>query len=266
MSRASLFFLIILFGGLLEVKASDSPRPREPVLANMPDRAAWVLEFGSKPADPVPGEKPPDDPFGGAFSITKNGKIYRVISEKSIGGYKEAWVIGSLVFLVNADASRCALVDTSAFPASDFSNGDFEHFQWINASNFIGVGELDGREVFVFETDALKRSLSSRDRAAVQGAIQGLMGAKSTNESAGTDAAPDANVAISNEDVLRELGWGQTIRAYVDMQTQRPLLLESDKLRISVKHLPIPTALTPPAVITRRLEAIQEESKLLNRR
>lgn len=263
MSKTQILLSSIFFASSLNAQA---PRhPREPMLANMPDRAEWVLEFGSPDHLSGSGAEAPESPSVGTFSISKNGKIYKIVSDKPIGGYQEAWVIDSRVFLVSTDLSRCVVVGTAAFPATDFSAGDFEYFEWIQAANFVGVEELDDQEVFVFETDSLNRSLSPRDRAAVQEAIQTLRG-QEVNSDGTTDEIERSESPISNQDILGELGWGEKIRAYLDAKTQRPILLESDKLRIAVKALPASVTLIPPPSVERRLRAIQDEAQRLKRR
>lgn len=234
-------------------------RPKEPLLAPMPARSAWVLEFQNATGPESKKEVPPTI---NRITIFKDGTTYRVTSEKSIGGCQEAWVVDGRVFLLSGDAARCALVDWSAFPCTDFSAGDFENFQWLRSTDYLGVGDLEGKKAFVFEADSLKRPMSARDRAEVSTAKQSLRGeGLSTEEGPSTWAKP-----VPDSDVLRLLGWGTTCRVWMDIATQKPLCLETGDFRIRVKYLPPPESLVLPPSIAARLEAIRKEEQLFKKR
>lgn len=234
-------------------------RPKEPLLSAMPSRAAWVLEFQNAAdlGSGDPGSPPP--PETNKIAISKDGTTYRVVSEKSIDGCREAWVVDGLIFLLNS-SSRCALVDNFVFPCTDFDDGDFEDFQWLRLSDYAGLGDFDGKKAFVFGADSLKRSMSARDRSAVATAREMLQGDELSQET----IAPKK--AASDSDVLRLLGWGTTCRAWLDVATQKPLYLESGDHRIRVKYLPPPEPLVLPQPIALRMEAIRKERLLLQKR
>lgn len=239
--------------------ADEPPRPREPLLSAMPARAAWMLEFLNA-GDPGNGEAGSPLPLtANRITVFKDGATYRVVSEKSIDGCREAWVVEGLVFLLNS-SSRCALVDNFIFPCTDFSAGDFEDFQWLRLSDYAGLGDFDGKKAFVFEADSLKRPMSARDRSAVATTRQSLQGDELSLET----TAPTK--AASDSDVLRLLGWGTTCRAWLDVATQKPLYLESGDHRIRVKYLPPPEPLALPQPIALRMEAIRKERLLLQKR
>jgi hypothetical protein len=240
--------------------ADEPPRPKEPLLSAMPARSAWMLEF-LHAAGPKNGEtgSPPPPLTANRITVSKDGTTYRVVSEVSIDGCREAWVIDGLVFLLNS-SSRCSLVDSVTFPSTDFSTGDFEDFQWLRLSDYAGLGDFDGKKAFVFEADSLKRPMSARDRSAVATTRQSLQGDELSLET----AAPGK--ATSDSDVLRLLGWGTTCRAWLDVATQKPLYLESGDHRIRVKYLPPPEPLVLPQPIALRMEAIRKERLLLQKR
>jgi hypothetical protein len=237
----------------------------------MPELAAWTLEFSGAPRKTVrdtnPTAEPKPDPARNQITIARDRTVRRISSEKSIGGNREAWVVGKSVFLLNG--SRCTLVDASAFPGADFSHGDFEYFQWLRPTNCVGLVDFEGRKAFLFEEDSLKRAMTPRERANVAAARQSLSGGGELPELS-LDSAEARPVQppkeVTEADVLRQLGWGAKFRAWIDAATQRPLYLESGDLHIRVRYLPDPGALTLPPPILARLKAIQEEEARLARK
>jgi len=256
--------ICLLAVNVLIMSATDEqPRPREPLLPAMPQQAAWVLEF-SEPAGTT--EETPGGDGSRALSpsnritIAKDGPVYRVMSEKSVNGYREAWVVGGRMFLIMPDASRCALADISLFPGTDFSHGDFEYFQWLQSGNCIGMAEFEGRKTFVFETDSLKHLMSARDSSAVSNARQAL------HEDALSMEKGSSPKEAADGEVLHQLGWGATFRAWIDAVSQRPLCFESGGLRIRVRYIPFPGPLTLPPSVLQRLKEIGEEQRRLQKR
>lgn len=251
---------------MLPARATEiPPRPTEPILPPMPARAAWMLEFEGAPRKPTVGadssaEAKPD-PAVNRVTIFRDGRICRIVSEKTIGGYREAWIIdGNSVFLVNGN--RCVLVDASAFPCTDFSSGDFEYFQWLRPDNYVDFVDFEKRKAFVFEADSLTRPMTARERARM------ALFRQPSPELAGltSDSPEKAPRAVSDAELLRLLGWGEKFRAWIDATTQRPLYLESGNLRIRVRYLPDPGPLTPPPPVLRRQEAIKKENAILSRK
>jgi len=242
--------------------ADESPRPKEPLLPAMPERSAWVLEFGTSKApakgtDDTAAEKQPN-PDANKITISKDGTTYRVTSAIDVGGYREAWVIGGTVFLVVPGTDRCALVDATFFPETDFSKGDFEAFEWVRPADYTGVVDLGGQKVFGFEADSLKRPLSARESANVTAIRKSMAG---DGDLSGDPAKP-----VSDDALLHALGWGPKFNAWLDPVTQRPLALESGDLHIRVRYLPDPGPLTPPASVIQRIDAIRKEQQRLQKR
>jgi hypothetical protein len=236
-----------LASGLHFLSAQDAAL-KDPILPRMPDQSAWMLEF----SETAPAGQPAA-PSQNRITVTKNGRIYRLVSEKPYGGFHEAWVIGTMVFLLTPDGGRSVVADMTAFPASDFSQSDFEPFQWVQSTNFSGVAEVEKRKAFVFQTDTLKRAMSRREQSLVAGARQALRSETSSE-------------AVSDASVLQSLGWAGTFRATIDAQTQRPLSMESGSYSVRVQILPEAPGLSIPAAIQKRLDAMEREQKSLDRR
>lgn len=254
MSR--LFFFLLAAGTLcLRTLEAQDIRPREPILPRMPERSAWILQF-ARTTPEAPATRPPKAPATTRITITKDGTTYRLVSDQPIGGSKEAWVIGQRLFLLSPDGSSCVIADPSVFPASDFSQSDFEPFEWVRSTNFSGLANLEKRMVFVFETGSLQRALSRREQSLVSGVRQTL---------GGEDPAASRQ-AFSEEAVLKMLGWANSIRAMLDAETQRPVRQEYGDEVIQVYYLPDTKALAVPPPIQARLTAISRESRALERR
>lgn len=253
---------LLLFTALAALAALGLPllsaqeiRPKEPMLPRMPERSSWTILFGRAAPEEAGRNEPGKQALTNRLTVSKDGTTYRVVSEKPVGGVREAWVVGSVVFLLSSDGLRCAIADSSAFPGTDFSRSDFEAFEWVSAKNFIGSSERENRRVFVFETDSLKRVLSARERGLVVDAQMALQGEE-----------PSTPVVVSDEAVLQVLGWAGTVKALLDQSTQRPVLLESGAYRVQVEILAGSPALSLPAPIRERLDLIAREASALQKR
>ena len=250
------FFTLLTVGLVyLQGVVAQEIKPRDPILPRMPERSSWTIQFGRvAPEDPnqtAPGK----EALSNRLTVTKDGTTYRVVAEKPVGGVREAWVVGSVVFLLAPDGMQCAVADSSAFPGTDFSRSDFEAFEWVSAKNFTGSGERENRRVFIFETDSLKRVLSARERGLVVDAQLALQGEDTS-----------APTTVSDEAVLQTLGWAGTVKALLDQSTQRPIFLESGAYRVQVGILSGSAALTLPTPIRERLDLIAREASALQKR
>lgn len=238
-------YVILLAAGLvlLQSAVAQEIKPKEPILPRMPAKSAWTLEYGGGAQAAQPGQT--SDPAQNRIAITKDGDIYRLVSEKSIGGFQEAWVIRDIVYLLAPGGERCVVADATTFPASDFSRSDFEAFQWVQAKNYIGISDLDQRKVFVFEAASLQRPLSRREQSLVDGVRQSLMGEETSSE----------NRKVSDEEIIETLGWAPTFKATLDAQSQIPVSMESGAFRLRVRIGTGATSLSIPAAVQKRIEA-----------
>jgi len=265
----SLASACLLAASALAVFAEDDSRPKEPILPAMPAQAAWTLEFGNSAPPKNPDDSVPDksDSSLNRITIFKDGTTFHVVSEKNIDGYREAWIVGGMVFLIVPGIDYCALVDSAIFPATDFSSSDFEYFQWLRPADYAGMDKRDGQKVFLFEADSLKRPMSARDRAEIVSVRETLREGNSLLPSTDpAEAKPQNAKQAADAGLLRALGWGPKFRAWLDPATQHPLALESGDLHIRVRYLPAPGLLTVPFSVQRRLEAIRQEQQRLQKR
>lgn len=246
---------IALAGSCLQPLAGQDLRPKAPLLSRMPERSAWVLTFGKPSPANTGAADQSKNPTANRISITKNATTYRVVSDKPIGGFHEAWVIGSTVYLIAPDNTGCVIADMTSFPETNFSRSDFELFEWISDKNFSGVTTDENAKFFAFETNSLQRTLSAREASEIAGIREALRGEDPSNPA-----------AVPDESVIRALGWAGTIKATLDVQRQRPVLLESGDLRVQVQILPDAETLTIPPVIRERLDRIAKENQALEKR
>lgn len=145
------------------------PPPGPLIESRAPEYSRWTIygktmSKGGESGDKTAGTTQKDASPNGSpkFTITKTGKIIRVIFFEDAKLPWNIWCMDSTVIAVWPDGKNVGLAARPNRPDAfnplymDFSKSDFQGFEWISEKNFAGVQDVLGRKCLVFR-DNVKR-------------------------------------------------------------------------------------------------------------
>ncbi len=145
--------------------ASPTPRPTPPpgpLLNKAPDFSAWTVimqvgsgqnDKGARPGGHTGAQASP--PPESVASITKTGLIRHIIKKTREGGQEDVWRQGD--YVLTNESSWGQQVQVEVKPSQNgVPTGDFPDLDWISASNFVGIKQVDGTPCLVFDGTVLR--------------------------------------------------------------------------------------------------------------
>ena len=268
---AAVSFLAMASLGVAQQPAVDL---KDPILPRMPERSSWTVSIRQRAQAPAPdstGKQPAQSPNDVTAAIAKDGKTYRVIYSKPVNGYSEIWFVNGTTLALLPGGNRAAIVNPVLFPLTGFSSSDFEDFSWVMKQNFIGLQTVAKRPMLAFKADNLTRPFTAREDFLVDQ----LRRAKQLGSPLDDPDAPfkpqqppppPESPKAGRQKILKLLGLGPDISAWLDPETKRPFLMTSGENLISIAYSTAVVPLAPPTSILARLTKAQERAISNNKR
>jgi len=139
---------------------SNPPPPKNPVLHRAPDMASWTVQFKYKADEaPAASAKPQSTNANQiqSLAVTKTHKTFWVQTVLASGKKDEKWVFdGHQLETVNNGKAIVIIAPPTALEPSpeysDYSHTDFAGLDWVSLDAYKGLGSLDGKRVYQFES------------------------------------------------------------------------------------------------------------------
>ena len=208
--------------------------PREPLLSNAPETAAWTVIYQYPPSATHEEKKNLTHPKGHITSveIEKTRDVYHKVTHFDTGNQSEMWSVKGRELIKENSSSPFVPTPPDGPIADDYSKSDFEDLDWLNMKYYAGMekGEHPG---FVFRAKYKDRIHTRREKMA--DAVYSLRGAKKLL--AQIDAPEgDESASVSDQQPDSE----STI--ILDANTQLPVAYDQGIVKRSYKFLPPPTS------------------------
>lgn len=161
MNLLKLLALSLLAASAQSSLGQDIPPPKFPVLARLPESAAWTMSYryptdAKSDASPTPTPKPNPYVFSDrkrTVTVSKAGQVWNEQIEWTSGNHTELWIYNNMRAGIIPGTKKLALIPFSAESAEsfDYRRMDFEGLDWIKPENYKGLAKWQGKPVYFFE-------------------------------------------------------------------------------------------------------------------
>lgn len=229
-------------------------KPKPPFIAPIPEFAAWNIKVSIEKKDdqnPGAGSKL----RVGSISSIRTEYMKRDVLKYTNGNATQIWYVKNFVIIIapNGDIS----FDSSdslglKYMVSAFSAPGYPFADWLNASNFVGVEKLQsGRMAAIYEQEIdITRNKISSEAELTKPEIMTYEDVKKQEK--GEKKKPNT---------IKQMR-----RAFVDVKTNRPIMIQVGRTRMNYQFLPAPTAMLKlPKRAREEFRRLDEQVKAVNR-
>lgn len=229
--------------GVLAASQASAQQPSQtplvlpkPILAKLPDTASWTVTAVVRREQREKDGKSKSSKMvsSGKKTFIKAEHLLQVIKADAAGRQMHQWRVGNTQYLVSPGSADVGVMD----PTSDeYIKGDFQNLGWIKESNFAGIQTFQGKECWVFKDRVLHATR------------QELQDAKARAKEEGTSFDESSYY-------LEEI-------AYVDSQTQLPVVVQQGEEIYFYTFGASPDSLTVPWNVQHKVEADVQKDKAM---
>lgn len=167
MNRLGLLLGIAIWSfSCVRVVLAEETLPDGPLIAELPQFAAWSVKCESKKkwVDPA---QPPE--MLSSIVVRKTNQIYQRIEEWNSGKKGEKWSIAGIQLMQPPGSSSIVPVPapTADFPQpdyTDFAGGDFPELKWVSRERFQGLGKFAGKQAWEFRWGDRRALIDAQSR------------------------------------------------------------------------------------------------------
>jgi hypothetical protein len=148
-----LFLLAIIFalfanGGALAQTADHDKALKPPFVAPMPDNSTWTISVTNSATS---AKLPPGARVVNQFINTKSNPNRELLFSWTDGAQSQIWFWHGYRLEQNPGSSEVLVSQLAG--GHDYQNADFFDLAWLQASNYLGIEDQNGRECYHFATE-----------------------------------------------------------------------------------------------------------------
>lgn len=129
-----------------------------------PDKALWTVKTTYKQEFSMEGRDGEKKNLKSTVRTVR--KMGKVIQEKMEAGGEtiESIIVGTIRISDQGVKDRAVVIPATDWHYAEFGETDFDRLRWVDMKHYVGVGEHEGKKVFVFRAKGEDKKLNTYQR------------------------------------------------------------------------------------------------------